>query len=97
MFQLFVYAQQRDATHLPLMSLRPRAWRAVRLQHGLFSPDLVFAPTLITATPPASLATRSCSFSVVSLHASHLDTHLFDTRFNVSSCGAINDDGVFLC
>jgi len=37
---------------------------------GVFDPDLltltstsVAAPTLMTATPPASLATRSCSFS----------------------------------
>ena len=43
----------------------PRGWRAGRRRRAPSFLHLDFgrAPTLITATPPASLATRSCSFS----------------------------------
>jgi hypothetical protein len=81
-----VWRQQRDATTRDAFFDRS-AWRAVRLQHGLFS----FISTSVArqpdhSNPPASLATLLQFSVVVAGRFFDLDAHLFDTRFDVSSC-----------
>jgi hypothetical protein len=83
-------AQQSYATTHDL--LHSSAWRAVRLQRGLFS----FISTSTIATPPANLATRSCSFHGRSRWGFFdLNAHLFHAGDVSSSTGTVDDDGVF--
>ena len=61
--------------------------------------DLGAAPTLITATPPASFATRSWSFSLIVVGGGVLDflVDLLDAALDVRAlAGAVDDRGVLL-